>query len=1836
MGVFHFDNPKSEQDLYKELRQRKTQWTRAQSAVNKADAERATAIAQLYPNFSPDVITSLTMLQVKPEAEVLNTLSQRIVEHNKKSTVEKIFDPLKGAVRFGLLALEDLYRTTVDRPINSMIAATIGDNAENLSFADAYKQSGKSTVKQVFKNLAQGKEVNLGDGLLPQSEVFDPDNPNSKMFDEYKYLIQSGFDQERAQSIIQNQLGSAITEIDRNMQEDSGLFNISTTLGTGETVQTPISLGRTVALGVSEPGTNAFNAVSGVLDAGKALFLDPANYLTLGAAALAKSRKTLRASDDLIAQLKGINVEDVKKMTKAELAEIGMVNRGWGLSFVTPKSVTDYLNKDPGGMKLVKYLSKIESESKFMDITGIKDPGVVKEFMKVSQDFTKNADEKILDMANLLDKAIGFRDMPFGNVRPTVGAIGRFLGGTAEAIAGTNVPTGTGTLFGAKKVFKLALMDSNSRSARIMATYTKDLPLRYLDSENIEQSFDQIKKWLDQTDLNRNSKDKLLKETMNLKNRDQAGLFRVATSMLEETGRDLVENGQVSAQDARTFTRIFEETIDDMRKYFIDGYTGDNVRQPGMKMNPITVEGKMKAMPDAHLTTEFINRTIPMPDAGQLAKAMNSMSILRSKMGGTKAFDDFLSKYPKKMQKGITGRTVDWYYTEFWKPAVLLRGAWLLRVVGEEQLRMFTRGYDNIFSRPLSILSLGLAKATGAGKEAAQAKRWTQKDVEFKDLLGDPLGESLEWKQGSSRMRGANNNDELFGGAARNQRKQQGRRKKAGPHDYDVLDKADAIRGMTTGDRASGNKFVRSWTNEVAKIYQDDLFDLLYKNKNNPKAKQNALKEWVQGKSPKAKAVIEEYAKGGTRYEDVMSTAGGRYAYAKSLEARLHQAAGGAFDEDVTILEDLMNKFDFEDIDFGKNPFPLRIDKPRNEDLYAMITTGKLKHIATEATEGVWTDAALLTPAQIKNAAGSVDHAGKTMYLIKEGQGLDGIEDLDDLFKIFGKGFTTLDDKSMRKAANSYYDTILNNYIEDLPQYVTAPIDGTVLDDTKWIERFVNKMFDEIMGQRTDNASRSPVFRQAYWRAVYDLLPRMTPAMRTVLLEGKSYRKGGKNIKVSGARNSNIPNENLLASIKADIGLPSVKLRKADTEINLDMFERRVLELNQAELKAGTKYVDNTNMIQKMQQDVSIYKRKQQKLIDDIDDQINIGGDDIDVDSLLAQKEALIDELNDGLTSFNTAIDDLNAVAGFDNNIVDAEYVDNFAKAIALEELQGLLYDLSKRSKITYNLRGIFPFGEAYVEIISTWAKLLKENPEIVRRGQVSVQAARDKNPFSPVEGEGFLSEDEVTGEEIFYYPLVDDLVSDAIFGQDRNVGVRLPGYAGSLNIALEVVPGIGPTAAIPAAFFLEGTPKFTETQKFLFPYGLPTVKTPGDLIQEAGVPAWLKNGVRAAFMFNEDAPPGELSRIAANTTIDVYRVLKANGEDDMTPEAQQKLLERSRTVGRNLTLIKMFSQFVGPTGLNPRFDIGDPKNAGNVYSMQILADRYRELIETPPKDPVTGNFLFAPGDNYSATKYFIDEFGFNPLDIATPKSIVVEPRPVDERGVQFEKENPELFDEYKLTAFYAVPNGGGGPFDYEAYTRTIYNEQREPLTPEEWLATRNQRLGEFFMEEERVASLQQFDITDPYQAKQRSRLLALKRNIAATKYPGFDTTIPGLPQRGTLDAQYQELQNWEKSPKLSKTETGKAVAQVLDYIAILEKKSLSRGLSSNGWRTSRTMLVERQQLRDFIGQIAVSNDDFYVIAQNLLLPLFQERTQFLEDLEYDYDTMVEYGAYLPTQQGEA
>ena len=304
MGVYFFDNPSQEKDLYKEIYDRQTNYKRTKESVLLDDSVRASSISKMYPNFSPDVISALTLLQVKPEAEVLAEVSARIAENNQRSILQKTGNGFKAGIRLGLLGLEDAYRSWVDRPINSFIASTFGDQAKDLTFQDAYAQSGKSTVRQAVNQLRQGKRVNLGDGFLPDSDEFDAQNPNSKFYEEYQYMVKKGMDSDRAAQQISDYLGDPITDLDLRAQEESGAFTITTRGSDGNQVAMPISLGRATANLFMEPGSKGFNAVSGLIDMGKIMFLDPANYFGLGIKALTKNKRLLAPSEELIASLK--------------------------------------------------------------------------------------------------------------------------------------------------------------------------------------------------------------------------------------------------------------------------------------------------------------------------------------------------------------------------------------------------------------------------------------------------------------------------------------------------------------------------------------------------------------------------------------------------------------------------------------------------------------------------------------------------------------------------------------------------------------------------------------------------------------------------------------------------------------------------------------------------------------------------------------------------------------------------------------------------------------------------------------------------------------------------------------------------------------------------------------------------------------------------------------------------------------------------------------------------------------------------------------------------------------------------------------------------------------------------------------------------------------------------------------------------------------------------------------------------------------------------------------------------------------------------------------------
>ena len=155
----------------------------------------------------------------------------------------------------------------------------------------------------------------------------------------------------------------------------------------------------------------------------------------------------------------------------------------------------------------------------------------------------------------------------FGQKRPTVGAFGRMTGGLAENLLGDRLTPGlegAGRLFGARKDIRSSLME-NSQMGRLMASYASDLPYRFLDVDQIDQSIHQMKLWMDQTTMSSKDKSEVFDQVISLDKGDEAGLFDIAKDMMARTGEDLVQNAGVKQADVKNVTTMFDEQLEDYR-----------------------------------------------------------------------------------------------------------------------------------------------------------------------------------------------------------------------------------------------------------------------------------------------------------------------------------------------------------------------------------------------------------------------------------------------------------------------------------------------------------------------------------------------------------------------------------------------------------------------------------------------------------------------------------------------------------------------------------------------------------------------------------------------------------------------------------------------------------------------------------------------------------------------------------------------------------------------------------------------------------------------------------------------------------------------------------------------------------------------------------------------------------------------------------------------------------------------------------------------------------------------------------------------------------------------
>ena len=440
---------------------------------------------------------------------------------------------------------------------------------------------------------------------------------------------------------------------------------------------------------------------------------------------------------------------------------------------------------------------------------------------------------------------------------------------------------------------------------------------------------------------------------------------------------------------------------------------------------------------------------------------------------------------------------------------------------------------------------------------------------------------------------------------------------------------------------------------------------------------------------------------------------------------------------------------------------------------------------------------------------------------------------------------------------------------------------------------------------------------------------------------------------------------------------------------------------------------------------------------------------------------------------------------------------DQLSKVHAVDETRKLLYDLTKRSQFMDIARNIFPFGEAFKEIISTWARLGARQPEAARRGQMLIEGARES---------GFFYYDEQTDEEMFAYPF-SGMLLDRELDLPEGEEARMAGRVQGLNlVTTTVLPGIGPIAQWPLSKTVPDHPSLDWLNEHLFPFGRERASTLGEFV-DSTLPPHVRH------FFQGISQGGVDERQWENTIGDIAMALMRS--DEFAPHEKDDALEAAMSAGPTLFMVRSFAGATLPT--SPSIEWRTEDQDGRLFHLEVLADDYRKLQDKHD------------GDSFQATQEFMDEYGIDPMYVSQPKTRTLRHRALAQPGVDWEQNNKHLVDELDLTVGLFAPEETDGEFDWEKYIQAISDGDLETLTADQQIMMANNLRGWMKYNKIRDEVTEEFGATD----EARAILSRIKKELKE-RHPGFDQMHVTVPEGARYGDLIEEIEHAVTDPELS------------------------------------------------------------------------------------------------------
>lgn len=528
------------------------------------------------------------------------------------------------------------------------------------------------------------------------------------------------------------------------------------------------------------------------------------------------------------------------------------------------------------------------------------------------------------------------------------------------------------------------------------------------------------------------------------------------------------------------------------------------------------------------------------------------------------------------------------------------------------------------------------------------------------------------------------------------------------------------------------------------------------------------------------------------------------------------------------------------------------------------------------------------------------------------------------------------------------------------------------------------------------------------------------------------------------------------------------------------------------------------------------------------------------------------------------------------------EDIDEIAKARALDATKDLLYDLSQRGQFWEATRLLFPFGEAWQEVVTTWSRLVVDSP-----GRIARQVGNTAE--GGVES-GFFREN-ANGEMVFVYPFTEELTQRL-----AGAPVRMEGRLAGLNLAGETLPGLGPVAQYPAAQMLPREPEFDTFREILMPFGEPA--NPRDLA--TWLPSWARTLMRPSTMTEEER------RLYGNTQFTVMRYLASTGDYELegpqAAEESQRLLDDAATAATRLHFVRAGVQFGAPSSPSMVPTVMGPD--GELADQQVLLDRYYALLD-------------GAEDTDQALFQFVSEVGIDNLLLTGRNTAATVHGGVPLRGEGYDwvRSNPEVVrDHPELYGFFA-PQDISGDFNYEAYKRALETGEIESLDNDQKLRLANHRWASAIYRDQRA------QLPERPTDEQASWLRGVKQQLVED-YPGYlavddivgktDTTV--VIDRGDVDRALANPALRDSPIYEPLSEYWEARQMVLDSAADWGISDAATAGGTGGWRSASAGAELRWWLRNVGDTLAQESPEFSVMWDQFLS--FEFEDDLLEEIE--------------------